>query len=71
MTAYQKELIEMSNVDLIKRFDDNITTQIREFDKYLRVTKSTQKHYDDIKSEMLRWMNHEDNSKRQEVSVIR
>lgn len=56
MTAYQRELEAMSNEELIQRFDDNITTQIREFDKYLRVTRSTQKHFEDIKSEMLKRM---------------
>lgn len=57
MTAHQKELTTLSNEELIERFDNNITTQIREFDKYLRVTKSTQKRYEDIKAELLKRMN--------------
>lgn len=56
MTAHQKEIAELSNEQLIERFDGNITTQIRELDKYGRITKSTQKRHEDIKSEMMKRM---------------
>ena len=56
MTKYQKGLTEVSNEELVDRFDGTVTNACRDMDRYCRITKATSKALEDLRAEMLRRM---------------
>lgn len=56
MTKYQKELMEISNEELVDRFDGIVTNACRDVDRYCRITKATAKEMKDLRAEILRRM---------------
>lgn len=71
MTKEEREIRAMNDDELLDAFESNVDQQAYDIGRYLRVTQKTKKRYDAIRCEIIRRMNHEDNSKRQEVSDIR
>lgn len=60
MTQQQKRIRDMSHNDLVDSFENTVITMCRDMDRYARITKSTQKMYDDVRHEIMRRLESDD-----------
>lgn len=60
MTQQQKRIRDMNHNDLVDSFENTVITMCRDMDRYARITKSTQKMYDDVRHEIMRRLESDD-----------
>lgn len=60
MTQQQKIVRSMSHNDLVDSFENTVITMCRDMDRYARITKSTQRMYDDVRREIMRRLESDD-----------
>lgn len=60
MTQQQKMLSGMNHNDLVDSFENTVITMCRDMDRYARITKSTQRMYDDVRREIMRRLESDD-----------
>lgn len=64
MTRFERDIRGYDGKALMDSFERAVTMSNDEVNRLGRVTKATQKWYDAVKAEIMRRMNHEDNSRR-------
>lgn len=60
MTQQQKMVSGMNHNDLVDSFENTVITMCRDMDRYARITKSTQRMYDDVRREIMRRLESDD-----------